>query len=86
MLLLEDLMDICVSAATVERMENDGEVIQLARRRYQLPDAESDANHSQAGAAKRYPKCAICLVFAFAFHEIADRPPTNIWMAIGRNG
>jgi predicted transcriptional regulator of viral defense system len=66
-------------------MEKDGEVIRLARGLYQLPDAELDANHSLAEAAKRFPKGVICLVSALAFHGLTDQLPKKVWMAIGRN-
>ena len=85
MLRLRDLMGIGVTAATVGRMESDGEVIRLARGLYQLPDAEIGSNHSLAEAAIRYPKGVICLVSALAFHEITDQLSRNIWIAIGRN-
>ena len=45
---LAELRDAGVTAATVSRMEKDGEVIRLVRGLYQLPDAELDANHSLA--------------------------------------
>lgn len=82
---LAELRDAGVTAATVSRMEKAGEVIRLARGLYQLPDAELDANHSLAEAAKRFPKGVICLVSALAFHEITDQLPKKVWMAIGRN-
>lgn len=82
---LAELRDAGVTAATVSRMEKAGEVIRLARGLYQLPDAELDANHSLAEAAKRFPKGVICLVSALAFNGITDQLPKNVWMAIGRN-
>ena len=82
---LVELKDAGVTAATVSRMEKDGEIIRLARGLYQLPDAEFDANHSLAEAAKRFPKGVICLVSALAFHGITDQLPKKVWMAIGRN-
>jgi len=45
---LAELKDAGVTAATVSRMEKDGEVVRLARGVYQLPDAELDKNHSLA--------------------------------------
>src|SRR3546814_11187508 len=66
-------------------MEKDGEVIRLARGLYQLPDAELDANHSLAEAAKRFPKGVICLVSALAFHGPTDQLPKKVWMATGRH-
>ncbi|MCP5426431.1 MAG: type IV toxin-antitoxin system AbiEi family antitoxin domain-containing protein [Gammaproteobacteria bacterium] len=82
---LAELRNAGVTAATVSRMEKDGEVIRLARGLYQLPNAELDAHHSLAEAAKRYPKGVICLVSALAFHGITDQLPKKVWMAIGRN-
>lgn len=64
---LAELRNAGVTAATVSRMERNGEVVRLARGLYQLPDAELDANHSLAEIAKRAPKAVICLVSALAF-------------------
>src|SRR3546814_4709036 len=50
---LAELRAAGVTAATVSRMEKDGEVIRLARGLYQLPDAELDANHSLAEADRQ---------------------------------
>jgi len=72
-----------VTAATLSRMERDGEVLRLARGLYQLPDAPLDAHHSLAEAAKRLPKGVVCLVSALAFHELTDQMPRQVWMAIG---
>lgn len=82
---LAELRAAGVTAATVSRMERDGEVVRLARGLYQLPDAELDAHHSLAETAKRFPKGVVCLVSALAFHEITDQLPKKVWMAIGRN-
>ncbi|MDB5522252.1 MAG: hypothetical protein JWM58_15 [Rhizobium sp.] len=81
---LAELRNAGVTAATMSRMERDREVIRLARGLYQLPDAELDANHSLAEAAKRVPKAVICLVSALAFHGLTDQLPRHVWLAIGR--
>ncbi|MDR7145184.1 putative transcriptional regulator of viral defense system [Rhizobium sp. BE258] len=73
-----------MTAATISRMERDGEVMRLARGLYQLPDAELDANHSLAEIAKRAPKAVVCLVSALNFHGLTDQLPGQIWLAIGR--
>lgn len=73
-----------VTAATLSRMERDGEVLRLARGLYQLPDAPLDAHRSLAEAAKRVPKGVICLVSALAFHQLTDQLPKHVWMAIGQ--
>ena len=51
---LAELRDAGVTAATMSRMERDGEVLRLARGLYQLSDATLDAHHSLAEAAKRF--------------------------------
>jgi predicted transcriptional regulator of viral defense system len=72
-----------ITATTVSRMTKKGLIVQLGRGLYQLPDAPLDANHSLAEAAKLVPKGVICLDSALAFHELTDRIPRYVWMAIG---
>jgi predicted transcriptional regulator of viral defense system len=72
-----------ITATTLSRMARKGSVVQLRRGLYQLSDAPLDANHSLAEAAKLVPKGLICLDSALAFHELTDRIPRYIWMAIG---
>jgi predicted transcriptional regulator of viral defense system len=72
-----------ITAATVSRMARKGRIVQLGRGLYQLPDAPLDVNHSLAEAAKLVPKGVICLDSALAFHELTDRIPRYVWMAIG---
>lgn len=81
---LAELRVAGVTAATMSRMERDGEVLRLARGLYQLPDAPLDVNHSLAEAAKRSPKGVVCLVSALAFHGLTDQLPKQVWLAIGR--
>lgn len=82
---LSEFKTVGITAATIGRMRDDGEVIRLARGLYQLPDAPLDANHSLAEAAKRVPKGVVCLTSALAFHELTDQLPRSVWMAIGKN-
>lgn len=82
---LAELKAAGVTAATVSRMQRNGEIIRLARGLYQLPDAKLSANHSLAEAAKRLPRGVVCLVSALAFHGLTDQLPRKVWMAIGRN-
>ena len=74
-----------ITAATIGRMREDGDVIRLARGLYQLPDAPLEINHSLAEAAKRVPKGVVCLTSALAFHELTDQLPRSVWLAIGKN-
>lgn len=81
---LAELRAAGITAATMSRMERDGEVLRLARGLYQLPDAPLDAGHSLAEVAKRMPKSVVCLVSALAFHGLTDQIPRKIWLAIGQ--
>lgn len=81
---LSELTATGITAATVSRLERKGVVVRLGRGLYQLPTAPLDANHSLAEAAKLAPKGVICLVSALAYHNLTDRLPPRIWMAIGR--
>ncbi|UVK48420.1 type IV toxin-antitoxin system AbiEi family antitoxin domain-containing protein (plasmid) [Mesorhizobium sp. AR07] len=81
---LSELRAEGVTAATMSRMERDGEVLRLARGLYQLPDAPLDAHHSLAEAAKRVPKGVVCLVSALTFHQLTDQLPRQVWIAIGQ--
>jgi predicted transcriptional regulator of viral defense system len=60
-----------------------GRLTQLSRGLYQLPDAALDANHSLAVAAKLVPNGVICHDSALAFHDLTDRIPPFVWVAIG---
>ena len=81
---LAELRSVGVTAATVSRMERDGEVIRLARGLYQISDAPLEKDHSLAEAAKRLPKGIVCLVSALAFHGLTDQLPKKVWLAIGK--
>jgi predicted transcriptional regulator of viral defense system len=80
---LSELIAAGVTATTVSRMAQKGLVVQLSRGLYQLPDAPLDSNHSLAEAAKLIPNGVICLSSALAFHDLTDRIPSRIWVAIG---
>jgi predicted transcriptional regulator of viral defense system len=72
-----------ITSTTISRMEQKGLLNQLSRGLYQLPDAPLDANHSLAVAAKLVPNGVICEDSALAFHELTDRIPPFVWVAIG---
>jgi hypothetical protein len=80
---LSEFIKAGITATTVSRMTRKGQITQLSRGLYQLPDAPLDANHSLAEAAKLVPKGVVCLDSALAFHELTDRIPRQISMAIG---
>lgn len=80
---LSEFIEEGITATTLSRMARKGTVVQLRRGLYQLPDAPLDANHTLAEAAKLVPKGVICLDSALSFHELTDRIPRDVWMAIG---
>lgn len=80
---LSEFVKAGITATTISRMEQKGLVNQLSRGLYQLPDAPLDGNHSLAVAAKLVPNGIICHDSALAFHELTDRIPPFVWMAIG---
>lgn len=81
---LSELRKAGVAAATVSRMEREGDVVRLGRGLYQLSGVPLDAQHSLAEAAKRVPNGVICLTSALAFHGLTDQMPRKIWVAIGK--
>jgi predicted transcriptional regulator of viral defense system len=83
MVRLGELRAVGITAATVSRLERQGAVVRLARGLYQLPDAPLDTHHSLAEAAKLVPRGIVCLLSALAFHDLADRIPARVWLAIG---
>jgi predicted transcriptional regulator of viral defense system len=72
-----------ITSATIARMQEKGLLNQLGRGLYQLPDASFDGNHALAVAAKLVPNGVICYDSALAFHELTDRIPPYVWVAIG---
>jgi predicted transcriptional regulator of viral defense system len=80
---LSEFIEQGITATTISRMERKGALTQLSRGLYQLPDAPLDAHHSLAEAAKLVPNGVICLDSALAFHELTDRIPASVWVAIG---
>jgi predicted transcriptional regulator of viral defense system len=83
MVRLSEFIKEGITATTVSRMVEKGLIVQLSRGLYQLPNAPLDANHTLAEAAKLVPKGIICLDSALAFHDLTDRIPRYVWMAIG---
>jgi predicted transcriptional regulator of viral defense system len=83
MMRLSEFHDHGITSATVSRMEQRGLLNQLARGLYQLPDAPLDTHHSLAVAAKLVPNGVICYDSALSFHELTDRIPPYVWVAIG---
>ena len=81
------LYELCkadITATTVSRMEQAGEIVRLARGLYKLSDAPLDVQQSLGEAARLMPKGVICLASALAFHGLTAQMPPKVWITIGR--
>ena len=78
-----DLEDIGVSAATISRSVQSGDILRLGRGLYGLPNSAPNTHETLIEVAKRAPKAVICLTSALAFHGITDQLPRRVWIAIG---
>jgi predicted transcriptional regulator of viral defense system len=80
---LSEFREAGITAATVSRLEASGAIRRVARGLYQLSDAEVSIHHTLAEAAKLVPNGVVCLTSSLAFHELTDRVPARVWLAIG---
>lgn len=78
-----ELREAGISAQTIARAVESGEVERISRGVYQKQDAAVEENQILAEAAMRVPKGAVALVSALAFHGLTDQMPRRVWMAIG---
>ncbi len=78
-----ELREAGISAQTIARAVQSGEVERISRGVYQKRDAEVEENQILAEAAMRAPKGVVALVSALAFHGLTDQMSRRIWMAIG---
>jgi len=78
-----DLRAAGIAASTIARAAKAGAIIRAARGLYQLPDSELDLDSTLAEASKRVPKGVICMISAFAYHQLTDQMPRKVWIAIG---
>ncbi|MDZ4738362.1 MAG: type IV toxin-antitoxin system AbiEi family antitoxin domain-containing protein [Alphaproteobacteria bacterium] len=84
MLRLRELTEAGIGEETLSRLVRQGSVIRPSRGLYQAADAEIDAAHSLAEAAKLVPKGVICLISALQYHELTTQLPSRVWVAISR--
>lgn len=80
---LSDLKATGATATAVSRLEQEGTIIRLSRGLYQLADSPLELHQPLVEAAKLIPKGVICLASALSYHELTDRIPRRVWVAIG---
>lgn len=83
MMRARELREAGISAQTIARTLESGEIERISRGVYQKRGSEIEENQILAEAAIRVPKGVIALVSALAFHGLTDQMPRRIWMAIG---
>jgi len=83
MMRAQDLRKAGISAQTIARAVENGEIERISRGVYQKHGAEIEENQILVEAAMRVPKGVIALVSALAFHGLTDQMPRRVWMAIG---
>lgn len=83
MMRAQELREAGISAQTIARAVENGEIERISRGVYQKSGAEIEENQILAEAAMRVPKGVIALVSALAFHDLTDQMPRRVWMAIG---
>ncbi|MGH6706959.1 MAG: type IV toxin-antitoxin system AbiEi family antitoxin domain-containing protein [Sphingomicrobium sp.] len=83
MVRLSEFKEAGITATSVSRLEQEGTIVRLGRGLYQLSDAPYDPHHELDEVAKLVPKGIICLVSALAFHDLTDRQPRRVWVALG---
>jgi predicted transcriptional regulator of viral defense system len=66
----------------LQRLRDEGQLVQTGRGLYQLPDAEFSAAHSLAEAARILPRGAVCLLSALQYHGLTTQTPHEVWMLL----
>ena len=78
-----ELRKMGISATTISRAVEAGDILRIGRGLYHTADAETNLHMNLSEVAKRAPKAVICLLSALAFHGLTDQLPRKVWFAIG---
>jgi len=68
----------------LRRLASKGELAQVGRGVYALPNAEVTEHHSLAEVAVRVPRGVVCLLTALRVHSLGTQNPKAVWLAIDR--
>lgn len=77
-----DLTAAMIPRATLMRLVRSGQLQQIARGVYALPDQPLSRQHSLAEVAARSSRGVLCLLTALHFHKLIRQSPEQIWLAI----
>lgn len=73
-----------IPRAYLKRLCDSGDLEQVDRGLYRLPDAEATELHTLAEVGKRVPHGIICLLSALQVHELTTEVPHETWLLIDR--
>ncbi len=77
-----DLARDRIPRATLSRLVERGQLTQVSRGLYALPEQARSGQHQLAEVAARSPLGVFCLLTALRFHQITTQSPHEVWLAI----
>ncbi len=77
-----DLAKLGIAHETVRRLARQGEVLQVGRGLYVLPEANLTEFHTLVEVAKKIPQGVFSLLTALAFHDLTTVNPAEVWLTL----
>jgi predicted transcriptional regulator of viral defense system len=71
-----------VHPATLYRMRDEGDLVQIGRGLFRLATLPPLSNPDLVHVALRAPKCVVCLISALSFHDLTTQIPHEVSIAI----
>ncbi|BAC90602.1 type IV toxin-antitoxin system AbiEi family antitoxin domain-containing protein [Gloeobacter violaceus] len=78
----KDLNGSGLHRSSLRRLEEAGQIEQIARGIYRNTRADITTHHSLAVASTLVHRGIVCLLSALRFHELTTQAPFEVWMAI----
>jgi predicted transcriptional regulator of viral defense system len=77
-----DFTEAGIPRVYLQRLRDEGQLVQPGRGLYQIPDAEFSAAHSLAEAMRILPRGVVCLLSALQYHGLTTQTPHQVWMLL----
>jgi predicted transcriptional regulator of viral defense system len=77
-----DLDEHKLSRVVLSRMVSDGQLLQISRGLYCLPERVMTEHSALAEVAIKYPNSVFCLLTALQIHGLTTQTPHQVWLAI----
>jgi predicted transcriptional regulator of viral defense system len=71
-----------IAPRTLYALRDAGQIVEVTRGVYRLPDAPSSEHSDLVQVAQRIPKGIICLISALAFHNLTTQIPHQVYVAL----